>query len=76
MKKYEIRIGFHWNGDKFPVHNFEGVEDWEQKKDTKGVVVKSNEELHFHLEERWKKTPEREKLMYFYVQPFRTGLPV
>lgn len=75
-KKYEIKIGFHWAGDPYPCHSFKGTEDWMPIDPDSKIIMRSNEELRTHLEERWKKTPEREKLMYFYIQVHKTGIPV
>lgn len=75
-KRYEIRIGFHWKGERYPTHNFEEVEGWIPRDVESRVIMRSNDELHTHLEHRWGITPNRDKLMYFYIQPHRTGLPI
>ena len=73
MRRYEIKIGFHWRGESYPTHNFEGVGDTHPEG---GVIMRSNEELREHLEGRWRVTPNRAKLMYFYIQPHTTGFQV
>jgi hypothetical protein len=75
-KKYEIKIGFHWKNEAYPIHIFDNIIGWCPHNIDSKVIMRSNDELHTHLEHRWSLTPNRDKLMYFYIQPYTTGLPI